>query len=124
MLPGTVKPAGGFAQTAGHAPFSSTYGLGADNVLEYKVVTADGKYVIANSKVNKQLYNALRGGGGGTFGVVIEATFKAHKSPRVIVRFLSPDTVSLKTDRTRLPDFTLRQPARMTPRAFLTQAPF
>jgi FAD/FMN-containing dehydrogenase len=39
----TVKPAGGFGLTAGHAPLSSTYGLGADNISELKVVTADGK---------------------------------------------------------------------------------
>jgi FAD/FMN-containing dehydrogenase len=84
---GTVKPAGGFAQAAGHAPFSSLHGLGADNVVEFKVVTADGKYVIANNRANRSLFNALRGGGGGTFGVVIEATFKAHKTPRVIVRY-------------------------------------
>jgi FAD/FMN-containing dehydrogenase len=81
----TVKPAGGFGLTAGHAPLSSTYGLGADNILELKVVTADGKYVVANEVVNKELFDALRGGGGGTFGVVIEATFKAHKTPRIIV---------------------------------------
>jgi FAD/FMN-containing dehydrogenase len=80
-----VRPAGGFAQTAGHAPFSSSFGLGADNVLEFKVVTADGKYVIANSRSNRNLYNALRGGGGGTFGVVVEATFKAYKTPKIAV---------------------------------------
>ena len=83
---GTVRPAGGFAQTAGHAPFSSSFGLAADNVLEYKVVTADGKYVIANARTNRNIFNAMRGGGGGTWGVAIEATFMAHKSPRIIVR--------------------------------------
>ena len=98
MQSGTVKPAGGFAQTGGHSPFSSLYGLGADNVLEFKVVTADGKYVIANTKANRPLYNALRGGGGGTFGVVIEATFKAHKTPRVIVRYNTFGIVILKAD--------------------------
>jgi FAD/FMN-containing dehydrogenase len=80
-----VRPAGGFAQTAGHAPFSSSFGLAADIVLEYKVVTADGKYVIANSRTNRSLFNALRGGGGGTFGVVVEATFKAFKISKIAV---------------------------------------
>lgn len=80
-----MKTAGGFGQTAGHAPFSSKYGLSADQVLEYKVVTADGDLVVANSVVNTDLFWALRGGGGGTFGVVVEATVKAHPSPQVTV---------------------------------------
>jgi FAD/FMN-containing dehydrogenase len=81
----TVKPGGGYAQAAGHAPFSSKYGLAADNILEYKVVTADGRLVVANSKINTDLFTALRGGGGGTFGVVLEATMNAWPSPKVTV---------------------------------------
>lgn len=82
---------------AGHAAFSSKYGLGVDNVLEFKVVTADGKYVIANAATNTDLYNALRGGGGGNWGVVIEATFKAHKTPRIIVSGIKSDPEVLLT---------------------------
>ena len=81
----SVKTAGGYGQTAGHAPFSSKYGLGADQVLEYKVVTADGELVVANSVVNTDLFWALRGGGGSTFGVVVEATVKAYPSPKITV---------------------------------------
>jgi FAD/FMN-containing dehydrogenase len=81
----TVKPAGGFAQAGGHAPFSSKYGLAADNILEYKVVTADGRLVVANSKTNPDLFIALRGGGGGTFGVVLEATMNAFPTPKMAV---------------------------------------
>ncbi|KAI5856026.1 hypothetical protein BZA05DRAFT_434459 [Tricharina praecox] len=82
---GSVKTAGGWGQAGGHAPLSSKYGLGVDQVLEYKVVTADGKLVIANSKTNTDLFWALRGGGGSTFGVVVEATVKAYPSPTVTV---------------------------------------
>ncbi|KAL1955726.1 hypothetical protein VTO42DRAFT_8124 [Malbranchea cinnamomea] len=80
---GSVRTAGGFGQTAGHGPFSSKYGLAADQVLEYKVVTADGELVVANSVVNTDLFWALRGGGGGTFGIVVEATVKAHPTPKI-----------------------------------------
>jgi FAD/FMN-containing dehydrogenase len=52
------------------------YGLGVDNMLEYKVVTADGNLTIANAVTNPDLFWALRGGGGGTWGVVVEATMK------------------------------------------------
>jgi FAD/FMN-containing dehydrogenase len=81
----TVKLAGGFAQGGGHAPFSSKYGLAADNILEYKVVTADGRLVVANSQTNTDLFLALRGGGGGTFGVVVEATMNAWPTPKIAV---------------------------------------
>jgi FAD/FMN-containing dehydrogenase len=57
--------AGGYAQSGGHAPLSSIYGLAADNILEYKVVTADGKLKIANAVSEPDLFWALRGGGGG-----------------------------------------------------------
>lgn len=59
-------------------------GLGVDRVLEFKIVTPDGKYRTANRCQNQDLFFALRGGGGGTFGVVLESTFIA--SPRVTVQ--------------------------------------
>jgi hypothetical protein len=81
----SVSVAGGWGQTAGHAPLSAHYGLGVDQVMEYKVVTADGVLKIANAVSNPDLFWALRGGGGGTFGVVVEATIKAHVSPKISV---------------------------------------
>jgi hypothetical protein len=45
------------------------------------VVTADGKTVIANPYQNKDLFWALRGGGGGTFGVVTKMTLKTYPLP-------------------------------------------
>jgi hypothetical protein len=62
----------------GHSPVSAQYGLGVDQFLEFKVVTADGKLKVANKISNPDLFWALRGGGGGNFGVVVEATVKAH----------------------------------------------
>lgn len=42
--------------------------------LQYKVVTPDGVLRTANACQNEDLFFALRGGGGGTFGVVLEAS--------------------------------------------------
>ena len=80
---GQVRTAGGYGQTSGHGPFSSKYGLAADSFVEFKVVTADGALRVANSVVEKDLFWALRGGGGGTFGVVVEATMKAFPTPKI-----------------------------------------
>ncbi|KAF9959722.1 hypothetical protein BGZ72_008969 [Mortierella alpina] len=74
----TVGTSGGYCQAGGHSPISPRYGLCADNVLQYKVVTADGELKVANSHQNTDLFWALRGGGGGTFGVVVEAVYKTH----------------------------------------------
>jgi len=53
---------------------------GVDNVLEITIVTAAGDHVIANAYRNKDLFWALRGGGGGTWGVVTSVTYKTHPS--------------------------------------------
>jgi hypothetical protein len=74
----TVGIAGGYTQGGGHGPLTSKYGLGADQVLEWEVVTADGQLLTANCTQNSDLYWALRGGGPGTFGVVVSMTVKAY----------------------------------------------
>jgi FAD/FMN-containing dehydrogenase len=62
---GEVTVAGGWGQAAGHGPLTSTYGLGVDQVVEYHVITPDGRLRIANSVSEPDLFWALRGGGGG-----------------------------------------------------------
>ncbi|VUC37252.1 unnamed protein product [Clonostachys rosea] len=74
----TVAIAGGWGQNGGYGPLTSQYGLGVDQWLEAKIVTPDGRLRIANEKVNKDLFWAIRGGGGSTFGVVVEATWKVY----------------------------------------------
>ncbi|KAF1948088.1 FAD-binding domain-containing protein [Byssothecium circinans] len=70
--------AGGYAQGGGHSQLSSAYGLAADQVLEWEVVTPAGEYLIATPEKNTDLYFALSGGGGGTYGVVLSMTAKAY----------------------------------------------
>jgi hypothetical protein len=53
---------------------------------------------VANYYQNQDLYWALRGGGGGTFGVVVSVTLKTFPDPPVIVQNFSitfPDVTSL-----------------------------
>jgi hypothetical protein len=74
----TVGVMGGYIQGGGHSPLTGLYGTGADNVLSYEAVTADGAFVVANSTSNTDLFWALRGGGGSTFAVATSVTVKAH----------------------------------------------
>ncbi|TGO19281.1 hypothetical protein BTUL_0005g01300 [Botrytis tulipae] len=74
----TVGVAGGYVAGGGHSPLSSIYGMAADQVLEMEVVTPDGRFVTASATRNTDLYWALRGGGGSTFGVVTSVTCKVY----------------------------------------------
>ncbi|KAJ7724334.1 FAD-binding domain-containing protein [Mycena maculata] len=74
----TVCNAGGWVQGAGHSALSPKFGLGADNVLEFYVVVASGELLQVNSISNPDLFYALRGGGAGSWGVIVSATFKTY----------------------------------------------
>ena len=74
----TVGVAGGYVLGGGHSPLSSLYGVAADQVLSMQVVLPDGQFVTASFVENKELFWALRGGGGSTFGVVTSVTVKAY----------------------------------------------
>ncbi|RXG45165.1 hypothetical protein VDGE_10402 [Verticillium dahliae] len=52
----TVSLAGGYTQGGGHSALSTGFGLSADNVLEWELVTADAKVVKASRTVNADLY--------------------------------------------------------------------
>ena len=78
----SVGAAGGFIQGGGFGSFSKRYGTGAGGVLEMEVVTADGRVVVANGAQNQDLFWALRGGGGGTFGIVTRVTLLSHPIPQ------------------------------------------
>ncbi|VBB76586.1 Putative protein similar of AD/FMN-containing dehydrogenases of Aspergillus oryzae [Podospora comata] len=73
-----VGVAGGYLAGGGHSPLSSKYGLGSDQVLSIDVVLPNGRFVTATETKNTDLFWALRGGGGGTFGVVTSITVKVH----------------------------------------------
>ncbi|KAH6664458.1 hypothetical protein B0J14DRAFT_246120 [Halenospora varia] len=72
-----VGMGGGWILNGGHGYLTSKYGVGSDSVLSMQVVTADGRFVTADSETNEDLFWALRGGGGATFGVVTSIVMKA-----------------------------------------------
>ncbi|KAI0886568.1 FAD-binding domain-containing protein [Annulohypoxylon maeteangense] len=74
----TVGITGGYSQGGGHSLLSSLHGMGADNVLEWEVVTADGKHLVATPTQNSDLYWAMSGGGGGTYAVALSMTSRLH----------------------------------------------
>jgi FAD/FMN-containing dehydrogenase len=71
----------GLIQGGGFGSFSKHYGTAAASLLEAEVVTADGKIRLANACTNPDLFWALKGGGGSTFGVVSKMTVRTHDLP-------------------------------------------
>jgi FAD/FMN-containing dehydrogenase len=57
---------------------SSAYGLTCDGVVAADVVTADGRYRTVDAVREPDLFWALRGGGGGRFGVVTSWRMRTH----------------------------------------------
>lgn len=92
----TVGVAGGFTQGGGFGSLSKKYGTGAAGMLEAEVILANGEKVIANKCQNPDLFWALRGGGGGTFGIVTHMTLKTHPLPPYIG--LLQSTITAKND--------------------------
>ena len=72
---------GGLVQSGGFGSYSKHYGTAAGGLLEAEVVTADGQIRIANACTNPDLFWALKGGGGGSFGVVSKMTLRVHDLP-------------------------------------------
>ncbi|API86481.1 FAD-binding protein [Francisella uliginis] len=77
----TVGAAGGFTQGGGFGSWSKEFGTGAAGIVQAEIVTANGKVIIANECQNQDLFWAIKGGGGGTFGVITNLTLRTHKLP-------------------------------------------
>jgi hypothetical protein len=93
---GFVFPAGtspsvgvsGVAQGGGIGMLSRAFGLTLDNIVSIQLVKPSGEIAVltADSPApDKELFWALRGGGGGNFGIVTAYTFKLHQVPELTV---------------------------------------
>jgi FAD/FMN-containing dehydrogenase len=71
----------GLVQSGGFGVFSKGFGTAAAGLLEAEIVTADGRVRVANACTNPDLFWAIKGGGGGTFGVVTRLTLRTHELP-------------------------------------------
>eukprot|EP01084_Bolivina_argentea_P189040 325228_1 len=74
---------GGYSLGGGHSPITPQFGLSSDYTTEYYMVDAQSNIVrIYNTSGKNQtiddLFWSLKGGGGSTFGVIINITFALH----------------------------------------------
>lgn len=72
----------GLVSSGGFGSLSKNFGTAAANLLEAEVVTADGKIRTVNAGNDPELFWALKGGGGGSFGVITRMTLRTHELPK------------------------------------------
>ncbi|KUO77794.1 MAG: FAD-binding protein [Desulfosporosinus sp. BRH_c37] len=72
---------GGISTGGGITVIQRTTGLISDNILAATVVDANGKILHASENENPDLLWAIRGGGGGNFGIITSYTFKIRPAP-------------------------------------------
>ena len=92
----TTVGVAGLVQGGGFGSFSKGFGLAAASLLEAEIVTADGAVHVVNAQQEPDLFWALKGGGGGTFGVVTRLTLKTHDLPETFGAVLW--TIQAKSD--------------------------
>jgi FAD/FMN-containing dehydrogenase len=71
----------GLIQSGGFGSFSKNYGTASAGLLEAEIVTADGEVRIANACTHPDLFWGIKGGGGGSLGVITRLTLRTRELP-------------------------------------------
>ncbi|MGZ3703432.1 MAG: FAD-binding oxidoreductase, partial [Bdellovibrionota bacterium] len=84
---GTCPPVGvsGHALGGGFGELGRQFGLACDSIVSIELVDATGTVLNCSDSENQDLFWALRGGGGGSFGVATKYVFRTHSVPQLSV---------------------------------------
>ncbi|XP_025810596.1 berberine bridge enzyme-like 8 [Panicum hallii] len=77
---------GGHFSGGGIGMLMRRFGLAADNILDAKLVNADGE-LIDRAAMGEDLFWAIRGGGGGNFGIVVSWKVSLVRVPSTVTAF-------------------------------------
>jgi hypothetical protein len=79
----TVCP-GGFLSGGGIGYQTKKFGIGSDRLVSARLVLANGRLQRVSATQEPELFWALRGGGGGNFGIVVEFEVRPINAPRMV----------------------------------------
>ncbi|XP_004505013.1 berberine bridge enzyme-like 3 [Cicer arietinum] len=78
--------AGGHFSGGGYGPLTRKFGLAADNIVDAKIVDVNGK-ILDRKAMGEDLFWAITGGGGASFGVILSWKIKLVKIPNLVTVF-------------------------------------
>ncbi|KAK3212248.1 hypothetical protein Dsin_016954 [Dipteronia sinensis] len=83
---------GGHITGGGYGSLGRKYGLSADNIVDARIVDVNGR-VLDRAEMGEDLFWAIRGGGGGSFGVILSWKIKLVHVPETVTVFTVTKTL-------------------------------